>query len=453
MVQLIVAIDKNGGMGINGKLPWHNSKELQIFRNKTMNKYLLIGRKTLETLPKLQDRKIICMSRSIKPLSECKSWNNIPKKIINDISNLHPEEYPKDSLFVAGGQEIYKTALNVPGLVKTIHMSIMNKEYVCDTFFDINTLKNFVIVKEEKYDDFTHYVFEHTENGEEQYLELLKNIMGKGVKRYGRNGETRSLFKNDFVFDLRNSFPLLTTKKMFLRGILEEFLFFIRGNTDSKDLSDKKVRIWEGNTSKEFIENRNLPYAEGVMGPLYGYQWRFFNATYNLDSGGRPIKAKGGVDQLQNVINLINNDPYSRRILLTSYNPSQAEDGVLYPCHSITIQFFVENDYLDMFCYNRSQDAFCGIPFNIASSSLLLMCVAKITNKIPRFFHMTMGDTHIYQEHIDLAKKQINLTPYKFPKLILPDFNSIKELEEKSPSDFNLINYVSHPSIKVKMVA
>lgn len=454
MTQLILAIDQNGGLGANGKLPWHNTKELEIFRNKTMNNYLLMGRKTAESLPKLRNRKIICLSRTITTSLQCQTWNNIPHKIINDISQIHLGEYPDNSLFIAGGAEVYKKALETPGFVKTIHISIMNNTYIdCDTFFDTKLLKNFVIINQEKFEDFFHYVLEYRENGEQQYLDLLEKIICKGEKRKGRNGEVTTLFKNDFVFDLRNGFPLLTTKKMFLRGILEEFLFFVRGDTDSQQLSDKKIRIWEGNTSKEFIEKRNLPYAPGVMGPLYGYQWRFFNSEYNLDDTKRPIKGNRGIDQLQNVIDLINNDPHSRRILLVSYNPEQAEQGVLYPCHSITIQFFVQDGYLDMFCYNRSQDATCGIPFNIASSSLLLMCIAKITNKKPRFFHMTMGDTHIYEEHINFVNKQIDRIPYKFPELIIPDFNSIKELENKQAIDFKLVNYNSHPPIKVSMVA
>ena len=143
------------------------------------------------------------------------------------------------------------------------------------------------------------------------------------------------------------------------------------------------------------------------MGPMYGYQWRFFNAPYSVDVNGLPFQPKGGIDQLKNIIHLIRNEPDSRRILMTAYNPSQAEQGVLYPCHSIIIQFNVQDTFLDMFCYNRSQDVGLGVPFNIASSSLLLMTVAKLTNKIPRKFYMTMGDTHIYKDHIEPLKQQM----------------------------------------------
>ena len=239
---------------------------------------------------------------------------------------------------------------------------------------------------------------------------------------------------------------------MFLRGILEEFLFFLRGDTDTTILSDKKVRIWEGNTSNEFLDSRNLPYAKGVMGPMYGYQWRHYGAKYRLNKVRKPLETTEGIDQLANVVKLIKTDPGSRRILITTYNPEQAEEGVLYPCHSITVQFYVQNEYLDMFCYNRSQDTFLGVPYNIASSSLLLMVVAKLTDKIPRFFNMTMGDTHLYEEHITQAREQMNRRPFKFPTLKIPDIHNIEDIDFLEASQFILENYQCHPTIKADMI-
>ena len=357
---------------------------------------------------------------------------------------------------IIGGAQIYQSALQTKigstHLVQKIYMSIMEDECECDTFFDNKWLKDFVITSENNYNGFTHYILERTDHGEHQYLELMENILLNGTWKIGRNGLTIGSFKNDFTFNLQNGFPLLTTKKMFLRGIVEEFLFFINGKTDSTILSEKNVKIWEGNTTKEFIESRDLNYAQGVMGPMYGYQWRFYNAPYKVDENGRPLPSEGGVDQLSNVVELIKNDPNSRRILLTSYNPCQAEEGVLYPCHSITIQFYVEKEYLDMFCYNRSQDLALGIPFNIASSSLLLTLVAKLSCKHPRFLHMTMGDTHIYESHASNVSVQLDRRPYKFPTLSIPDLNELEEVEQLSASDFILSNYVCHPSIKIAMV-
>jgi len=439
MVQLIVAVDNNWGIGRDNRLPWHNREEMRIFKEKTMGRTLIVGRKTYESLPPLRGRKILCLSRGEK--------NN---EFYMD--NLESAINGEDArVFIAGGAQVYESALK-GNMVDVVHLSSLDRSYDCDTFFSKDWLKNFVVVDEENHGSFNHYVMKKTEKGEEQYLDLLRDILHKGKERVGRNGPTISLFKNDMVFDLRNGFPLLTTKKMFLRGILEEFLFFVRGETNSNLLSEKKVKIWEGNTTKEFIESRGLKYSEGVMGPLYGWQWRFFNAPYALDENGFPERPKNGVDQLQNVVDLIKNDPTSRRILLTAYNPEQAEQGVLYPCHSISIQFYVDGDFLDMFCYNRSSDAFLGVPFNIASTSLLLMTIAKITGKTARYFHLTMGDTHIYEGHRDAAQEQVQRIPYAFPRLKIPDVASLAELERLEAADFELEGYRSHKKIKASMV-
>ena len=339
MSELIVAMDEKGGIGKNNKLPWNSKEELRLFREKTMGRKIVVGSRTANTIPILNGRKVICITNRIK---EFKNYEYTPTYCTEDISSV-----PEDAI-IAGGAQIYRLALTSSDRIKIIHLSIIKGEYVCDTFFNLEWIRDFVIVDKKDYKDFTHYTLHRYKSGEYQYLDLLKNIITNGVKREGRNGSTISIFKNDMVFDLREGFPLLTTKKMFLRGIVEEFLFFLRGETDTTYLSEKKVRIWEGNTTKEFISNRGLDYAEGVMGPMYGYQWRFYNAPYTTNENGRPIKSDGGIDQLKNVINTINNDPYSRRILMTSYNPSQAEQGVLYPCHSITIQFYVEGDNLDI---------------------------------------------------------------------------------------------------------
>jgi thymidylate synthase/dihydrofolate reductase len=443
-MELIVAIDTKNGMGYKNKMPWHCSEELNIFYKKTEGSMILMGYNTAINLPKLPNREILCISHTIPlPVYIQTLPNNIT--FIKDITYLKM----KKNIFVAGGQKTYENNIS---LVDKIHLSRMKSEYKCDTFFDIKLLKNFVIVEETDYEEFTHYVLVRTKNGEQQYLDLLEKILNDGDSYIGRNGPTKSIFVEHFNFDMRNGFPLLTTKKMFLRGILEEFLFFIRGETNAKLLSDKKVHIWDGNTTSEFIASRNLPYAEGIMGPMYGYQWRNFGAPYQLDGNNYPLKPEGGIDQLENVINLIKTDPNSRRILMTTYNPTQANEGVLYPCHSITIQFYVQDEYLDMFCYNRSQDSFLGVPYNIASSSLLLMTVAKLTNKTPRYLKMTMGDTHIYEDHIEQSQEQISRHTYKLPTLKLPTLNNIKDLENCDTKSFILENYKCHSTIKAKMI-
>ena len=447
MVEVIMAMNEKGGIGYKNRLPWNCKEDLALFKKKTMRKTIVIGTNTGIHLPNLSGRNVVCISRNPNSLNTSE-WNNKVLVVGSDWLNT-----VEDNVMIAGGGEIYKTVFEKQSFVKKVHLSVIKGDHECDVYFCLELLKNFIIVEKTEFTEFTHYVLEPTEYGEQQYLDLLEKIMKSGVKRLGRNGETISIFKNDMTFDLRKGFPLLTTKKMFLRGVLEEFLFFIRGDTDSSKLSEKNVRIWEGNTSEEFIMSRGLPYSKGVMGPMYGYQWRFFNAPYKLDDFGRPVVSGGGFDQLADVVNLIKNDPYSRRILMTSYNPVQSSMGVLYPCHSITIQFYVEEDFLDMFCYNRSQDAFLGVPFNIASSSLLLMTIAKLTSKTPRFFYMTMGDTHIYSNHVEQVKTQISRIPYCFPKLELPNFQTLEDVGRLTPKDFVLSEYACHQQIDAVMVA
>ena len=467
-MELIVAMDNRNGIGYEGDIPWRSPEDLRHFRGVTFNRTIVVGRKTAESLPTLKKRRVLCLTRG-KP--DTISWKNDVTFIhsLKDDLNLREIE-TKETVIVAGGAEVYRTALRA-GRIRRVYRTIIKGIFEADTYFDPKWLDGFMVTKE-MVSTVTGNVYQvlepaviairllgrgdpvHRHAGSEyQYLDLLQDVYDAGTKRDGRNGTTRALFMNTLKFDLRTGFPLLTTKKMFMRGILEEFLFFLRGDTDSASLSKARVRIWEGNTSKEFLASQNLPYAPGVMGPMYGYQWRHFNAPYILDGEGRPLPPKGGIDQLANVICLIKNDPHSRRILMTSYNPVQASEGVLYPCHSITIQFYVQDQYLDMSCYNRSQDLFLGVPYNIASSALLLSTVAKLTSKIPRNLSMVMGDTHLYECHFEQAKLQAERIPYAPPSLEIPDIKTIDEIPKLKASDYRLMNYKCHGSIKGVMMA
>jgi thymidylate synthase len=445
-MKLIVAVDQNMGIGLNNELPWRDKEELKLFKNITNDSTLVCGRKTAENLPYLKDRILICVTKN-KEIDTSKWNNNVI--VLNDL----PEN--DNNTFIAGGLQIYQQVFEIPDYITEIHISIMKKTYDSDTFFNKKWLDDFVIEESTEFETFTYHRMTKTENGERQYINLLEQVMKNGQYRDTRNGVTISTFSNQITFDLQNGFPLLTTKKMFLRGVLEEFLFFLRGDTDTSYLSDKKVKIWEGNTSKEFLNKCNLNYSEGVMGPMYGYQWRNFNSPYKVDDLGKPIKnsENKGIDQLKQVIDLILLDPHSRRIIMTSYNPSQANEGVLYPCHSIVLQFYVDNKFLDLFCFNRSQDAFLGVPFNIASSSLLLLLVAKLTKKIARKLIINMGDTHIYSDHIEAVHCQIKRLPFKFPTITIPDINKLEEINNLKTDDFVLQNYKSDSAIKVNMIA
>lgn len=451
MINIIVAVDKNFGIGKDNKLPWVIREELKLFKEKTMGEICVVGRKTFETLPELKGRQVIPVSRSNL------SFDNVLEKY-NDF-------------FVIGGANLYSYVLRNYKKDVKIHISFIKNEYDCDTYFDKYLLKDFYISSKEVYDEFDHCEMIYKKYGEYQYLNLLDDVLTNGEKRVGRNGTIISDFCKHLKFDLRDGFPLLTTKKMFLKGIIEELLFFLRGDTDTKLLEEKGINIWRGNTNRDFLDNNGFDdRQEGLMGPMYGNIWRFYGAEYN-EYSGRPIplhnfdflnifintptgdKKIGSIDQIKNVINEIKTNPTSRRILLTTYNPAQVEYGVLYPCHSIIIQFYVQGEYLDMFCYNRSSDAFLGLPFNIASSSLLLMIIAKLTNLTPRYFNLSLGDVHIYSNHTEQVKEQINRLPYTSPRIILPDIENIDDIEKLSHTDFELFNYSFHPSIKGEMIA
>ena len=449
MLNLIVAVDQNYGIGMKNKLPWKCPAEMKKFKETTMNSYILIGPNTFSGLPSsfFTDRKPIVLIDPRKTLP-------LPRKDIDPILISNFEElgsYTDFPIFVCGGAKTYKHALTKTDMVTKVYLSVLKGKYECDSFFDKSWLSEFHVVGTEEYDDYTRYILEKNVQ-ELQYLNLLRKLTDLEKTKCGRNGNTKSLFVEHLSFDLRLGFPLLTTKKMFFRGIVEEFLFFVRGNTDTNILKDKGVHIWDGNTSNEFLESRGLKYNEGVMGPMYGYQWRYFGSEYLTNEEGQPLCPQGGVDQLAKVVDLIKNDPGSRRILMTTFNPAQAEMGVLYPCHSISIQFSVDDIYLDMFCFNRSQDVFLGVPYNIASSALLLTVVSSLTNKTPRHLKITMGDTHLYESHINQAQIQMTRVPYAFPKLRVKPLSSLDIVSHLASHDFVLEGYNSHSVIKAEMV-
>jgi len=822
MFNVIVAVSKqsNGklGIGIGNKMAWKCAEELKLFKEKTMGNVLIMGKSTVKNLPKLNGREIYCLSRDTNTFARSVLIGSNPVNVFQSFTDAvrdAKERHPDKKIFVAGGEQIYDLVMNNhKHNVKELHISFMklksgndsSKEDIqeCNKFF--TTIPGFprcVCLSHKEYPDFIHYVLDinETNNEEYEYLELLKQVLKNGIDRQTRNSIVKSEFIKHLTFDLRNGFPLLTTKKMFMRGVIEELLFFLRGDTDSTILEQKNINIWKGNTSREFLDNLGMVNRrEGVMGPCfpsgtpvltrkgyklieeidetdmlythtgewkqiiecfkrkwqhdminmkvtyhpnllvtpehpfyakrytvrdsyrgkrsvpffsspewieakdidnrcvigmkieedeiepvfdgytiqteeewfmigfflgdgwiqtegdnryricfaindkehdvivhklrkvlniqccetydhcykyrcgndkytnilktlgkyahgkiipdwihkapckfikwfldgffaadgcirkntgskryttvstdiaysiqrlylklglfssinlqtrsnykkvfgdkysylhdaygievyenikrrgnyshiedgyawfdvsksvkidqveetyvynfdvedvhtytvhnlaahncYGYQWRYFNAEYDEETANPKTQ---GIDQLSNVIELIKSDPTSRRIFMTDYNPSQLDQCVLPPCHSIVLQFYVDDDYIDLFCYNRSQDLFLGTPFNIASTSVLLILISKLTNKIPRHFHLSLGDAHIYEQHIDSVKTQISRFPCRFPKLkIEKDLTTISDIENLTFENFSLEDYNHHPSIKAEMVA
>ena len=285
-----------------------------------------------------------------------------------------------------------------------------------------------------------------------QYLNLLKDILEKGTWEEGRNGKTQAIFGNMMRFSLKDGkIPILTTKKTAWKTCLKELLWFIRGKTNNKLLQEQGVHIWDGNSSREFLESRGLGhYSDGELGPIYGHQWRHFNAKWQ---GDEHDYSGEGVDQLHQIIDALK-DPKqrtSRRLIMTAWNPCQLEQMGLPPCH-IFCQFNVHNgDQLSCAMTQRSSDFALGIPFNIASYSFLTHLIAKHCGLEAYEFVHFMGNSHIYEDHIEPMKEQIKREPYPFPTV------SIKQIRENindyQVQDFEVHNYQSHDAIKVAMVA
>lgn len=268
-----------------------------------------------------------------------------------------------------------------------------------------------------------------------EYKKLVEHILKNGVKKETRNSSTISVFGYTMRFNLQEGFPLLTTKRVFWRGIVEELLWFISGSTDTKVLSEKGIKIWDDNTSRETLDKLGFhDVEEGSLPYGYGYQWRSF---------------AGEVDQLQNCIDLIKNEPSSRRIIMNSWNAKDIPNMVLPPCH-VMCQFNVTDGKLSTLLYQRSGDVGLGIPFNIASYALLTHMIAHVCDlEVGEFVH-TIGDAHIYESHIEPLKQQIEREPFESPTLKIK--SNKKDINDFKFEDFELSEYKYHPTIKMNMI-
>lgn len=261
----------------------------------------------------------------------------------------------------------------------------------------------------------------------QQYLDLLSRILNEGVHKGDRTGTgTLSVFGNQMRFDLRDGFPLLTTKKLHLKSIIYELLWFLRGDTNVHYLQEHGVRIWN-----EWADEN------GELGPVYGHQWRSW-----------PDYKGGTIDQIANVLDQIKHNPNSRRMLVTAWNPAEVEEMALPPCHCL-FQFYVADGRLSLQLYQRSADTFLGVPFNIASYALLLQMMAQVTGLEAGEFIHTTGDTHLYSNHLEQAKLQLTRTPRPLPKMkINPD---VKDLFTFKYEDFELVDYNPYPHISAEV--
>ncbi len=260
-----------------------------------------------------------------------------------------------------------------------------------------------------------------------QYLDLMKHVLKNGEERKDRTGVgTLSVFGYQARYDLREGFPLVTTKKLHLRSIIHELLWFLKGDTNIQYLKENKVRIWD-----EWADEN------GDLGPVYGKQWRRWEAKEQI------------IDQIGDLVDGLRNNPHSRRHIVSAWNPADIKDMALPPCHTL-MQFYVSQDgHLSCQLYQRSADIFLGVPFNIASYALLTMMLAQVCGlKVGDFVH-TMGDAHLYLNHLEQAQTQIKRKPHPLPKMkINPE---VKDLFDFKYEDFELIDYIAHPHIKAEV--
>jgi dihydrofolate reductase/thymidylate synthase len=465
---LIVAFDKNNAIGKQNTLPWGNlSHDLQRFKELTKNKTILMGRKTWDSLPHkpLKDRKNVILTSSAM-----NKVNGTHKNLIfNDNLEWCMDTVSKDNGFVIGGQDLYTKALDDPRIDKVYVTKIDKSFNGCDAFFptDKLTKDKFRLTYESttEYKKGIPYKFQEYKrrNDEElSYLNLLRNVLDYGIVKDDRT-ETgiKSLFApNKLEFDLsHDKYPLLTTKKVFFKGVAEELFWFLRGSVDVRELQRKGIHFWDDNSTNKFLSTRKLgAYGENTIGLGYGHQIRHWGGKHHFDTKF----SIGGIDQVQQLIDTIKTDPNSRRLILSAWNVSDLDKMALPPCHFSPVQFWVNTDTNELSCqwYQRSADLFLGVPFNIASYALLTKLVAKETGLKAKKIIGCFGDAHIYQNHIDAVKEQISREPKKFPELEFKRSCKNKNLELSTMrcdrtcynyKDFKITGYEPFASIKAKM--
>lgn len=484
ILKIIFAITEEGHF--NGKnnqgLPWSYLKnDMDNFKKITTgngNNAIVMGSKTFLSI--IKDRNIYYLPNRINiVISKTLSPDSYPAITIvssTEEAVKKASSFNVDEIFFIGGKQLIYEVLTKYN-PSEIHLSMItntDRQYNVDETSKIDfadelseiisefyhssssaiTLEKDYIINYDKY-----VLKENIQTEETKYINLIKHVLETGKERRDRTEVgTISSFGNYFELDVSKYFPLLTTKRVFWKGVVEELLFFLSGESDTTLLEKKGVNIWKGNTSRQFLDKRGLhSYKEGELGPGYGHQWRNFGGTYvpvlkrsckNEDSSVLS-EQNAGIDQIQQAIEMIKNDPYSRRIIVNAWNPQMLEQMSLVPCH-YCFQFYVEPEtrQLSMLVNMRSCDIFLGLPFNIASYSLLLYIVSKNTDLKPSRISFSLGDTHIYKNHVEQCREQISRSPRPLPKLTVREK---KNISDYTIDDFILERYNPHPNIKAEM--
>jgi len=458
---IIVAVDTKNGIGKNNKLAWKNKYDMLHFKKSTLEttdetkkNVVIMGRKTYESIPNkyrpLHGRINIVLSKTKK------QGDYGEEVLIYSSLNETLDEYYENNkkkiemMWIIGGFEIYKEGLN-HDMCRDVYITKIEGDYECDIYFPELDKRMFRLNKEIDLNEegLKCEVYRKVNIEEKKYLDLLKRVLEEGIEKGDRTGVgTYSIFSGYLRFDISERVPLLTSKRIFFKGIFEELMWILRGETDSKILGNKGVHIWDGNSTREFLDKRGLfHYEAGDIGPTYGFSVRNYGGKYKGCN-----KEYGGFDQLEYVVELLKKNKESRRILINLWDPTVIDEVALTPCMMV-YNFYVDTvkKKLNLQMYLRSSDILLGLPWNIGYASLLvyLMCNVNGIDLEPGELVIVTCDQHLYKNHIEQAKKNLSREPYGFPRLkVLKKVENITDFEY---SDLKLTQYKCYPGIRAPM--
>lgn len=464
MFHAIICVDSTGrGIGKNNGIPFKNTEDLKNFKRITEGHIVIMGGNTWRSLPKkLPNRLNVVISRSIK------SENNKPDMVFNTIREcviyLSNPQFKEKQKYVIGGAQIYDWFFEQK-LINRLFLTEVEHNFNCDVkiagipfgcFRSIHSyetaLVSALIKSAATMHKWSYSELQYINYTEMEFLNTLKNIMTNGVVQIDRtNVGTRSVFGTYLKFDLsNNTIPLSTTKRSSLRMIMEELLWILRGQTNANILSEKGIKVWNPNTTTEFLQKRGLPYNAGDIGSTYGFSLRHFGADYN----GMHENYNGkGFDQLKEVIRLIKEEPTSRRIILNLWNPASLHKCALPPC-LFCYEFYVDTVERTLSCImvQRSSDISLAGYWNVGTGSLLTHMLARITGLKAKELHWSICNAHIYLNQESAVNEQLDRTPRTFPKLYFketaPSLENGKDITEFEYSDLILVGYNPYPPIK-----
>ena len=493
------------GIGNAGRIPWHLKADLIRFRQITTLtnsadeiNTVVMGRATFESLPvkvrPLPNRLNIIITNNAFLLENLDNgpntyyctWDNLVTTLCTKRTEFSTGPIKlSNNVFIAGGADIYKLALTSPTI--TIHKAIITEVYLnekknltgFDKYFPEYNVTNWIAGSASnpvclRLSNVSNF---HVENGiiyrylefydnvppglewcgeeQKQYLEIMRSIIDKGIENVDRTQVgTISVFGTRQQYDLSDTFPLCTTKRMFFRAIFEELALYLSGKTDNKILQDKGIHIWDGNTSREFLDKRGLTdYPEGDMGETYGFNFRHYGAEYTNCKAELPLDGTVGYDQIQNIIHLLRIDPSSRRMIINLWNPATQHKASLPAC-LMMYQFYVNSQLKTLSCqiYLRSSDYFLANNWNVCTGALLvhMLCMLDGINLTPGELIIITGDTHIYKTHIKQANTNLARVPFPFPHLSIAGGKRTNILDIKF-EDLKLTGYKCHPAISADM--